>query len=426
MPGRVVMDGAARVSDSYDTVVSVTPASGGHMVHRQRVEAPMRIAAALALAVALATGAFATVMPGGGLARSDCYVVLHVDGTRAPTTSRLLTCEDGDPTCDLHGQCNDQCLFGLSICINQSGQAGCTPPGALTSVRAHFKPARIQLHPPTALQGDVCSPTLLSGVSVKVRSNGKKAPGQLRASILARAVAGTRPRLDGDIDIIKCLPRVGPCPTTTSTTTIPSTSTTTPTSTASTIPTASTSSTIPTTTTTAPITSTTSTIPTTTTTTTTTTSTTTSSTSTTTTSSTTTTTTSTTTTTLCPPGTYNFNFSVTSSNGGVFTPAKWPGGIDMQGVARCTVTVQRPSGGITVVGSAGDQGTIINAAGRAISALDGACNGNSTNCKGVDPPISCPTNGMIIPIRRCTDNRPSCSLGYTGTAAAVAHVQCVR
>ncbi len=123
----------------------------------------MRILSALAVTLALATDAVATIVPGSGRAISNCYAVLDVEGTTALTTSRLLTCEDGDPSCDLDGQCNDQCLFGLSICINQPGMAGCTPPSALSSVRAHFKPARVQLHPPTELQGNACSPPLSAG-----------------------------------------------------------------------------------------------------------------------------------------------------------------------------------------------------------------------------------------------------------------------
>src|SRR5262245_64219054 len=302
MSGRGGMDSAARVSDTQGTARSAChsvgwvaperfthsgapsprrqcdPVSGGHMVHRLRVGAPMRIAAALASTVALATGASATLIPGGGPARSGCYVVLDVEGINALTSSRLLTCEDGDATCDLDGQCNDQCLVGMSICINQPGLAGCTPPSVLTSVRTRLKPARIQLRPPTVLQGSVCSSPLTTGIAVKVRPNGNKAPGQLRASILAKAGAGTRPRVDGDTYIIKCLPRVGPCPTTTTTTTtVPPTTTTAPaiaptstlpsntttaptTTTSSTIPTIST---IPTTSTTAPTTTTSSTIPTT-------------------------------------------------------------------------------------------------------------------------------------------------------------------
>src|SRR5262249_10483276 len=157
----------------------------------------MRIAAALVATLALATVAVATVVPGSGGATSNCYAVLDVEGTKAPTSPGMLTCEDGDAACDLDGQCNDECLFGLRICINQPGLGGCTPPSALASVRARSKPAGI-LQPPTVHEGNVCSPLLRSMVAVRVRPNGRKAPGHLRATILARAGSGTRPRIDRD------------------------------------------------------------------------------------------------------------------------------------------------------------------------------------------------------------------------------------
>jgi hypothetical protein len=388
----------------------------------------MRIVAALASTVALATGAFATVIPGGGPARSDCYVVLDVEGTKSPASSRLLTCEDGDATCDLDGQCNDRCLVGMSICINQPGLAGCTPPSALTSVRARFKPARIQLRPPTVLQGSVCSTPLTTGIAVKVRPNGKKAPGQLRASVLAKAGAGTRPRMDGDTYIVKCLPRVGPCPTTTTSTTVPTTATTVPT-TATTVPT--TATTVPTASTTAPTTATTSTIPTTSTTTTATTSTI----PTMSTSTTTTTTTSTTPTMPppCPSGTYPFNFTVDSTTGGgLFGPkAAWLGGTVTQAVGRCHVTVQAPSGNVTVTGDApgADHWTITNVTGFSSCDFVGTCvahGGSCTNCTGVDAPVFCSGNGTVMGTPSCTNDRPWCSLGTSGSATALAHVQCVR
>src|SRR5262249_4978663 len=162
------------------------------------------------------------------------------------------------------------------------GLAGCTPPSALTSVRPHFKPASIQLRAPTVLEGNTCSTPLLSGIAVKVRHNGKKAPGQAQATITAKAVVGTRPRAVRDFDSHNPAPGLGACPTPTATTTpspapaqpISTTSPILTTSTTSTIPTTSTTtSTLPTTSTTASTTTTTptSTVPTTSTTTTTTT-----------------------------------------------------------------------------------------------------------------------------------------------------------
>jgi len=66
------------------------------MVERQVREAGdvMRIAAALVATLALATDAVATIVPGSGGATSNCYAVLDVEGTKAPTSPGVLTCED--------------------------------------------------------------------------------------------------------------------------------------------------------------------------------------------------------------------------------------------------------------------------------------------------------------------------------------------
>jgi len=136
------------------------------MVEGQRCGALIRIAAALASRVALATGAFATVIPGGGPETSDCYVVLDVEGNRALKSARVLTCVDGDPSCDLDCLCNDQCLFGLRVCINQPGFAGCTPPSALDRLRLRYRPPTVTLSPPAVLRGAVCSDKVDAGVAV--------------------------------------------------------------------------------------------------------------------------------------------------------------------------------------------------------------------------------------------------------------------
>src|SRR5262245_49595721 len=178
------MDTDSRVSDrrfaarsDRNPVASLSP----ERADRQRIGMLMRVAGVFAVTLALTTPAVATMVPGSGRAISNCYAVLDVQGTGALTSPRLLTCVDGDASCDLDGQCDDRCLFGLSICINQPGLGGCTPPSSLASVRSRFKPAAIQLRPPTVLQGNACSPSLLGSVAVKVRRNGKKSPGQGRA-----------------------------------------------------------------------------------------------------------------------------------------------------------------------------------------------------------------------------------------------------
>src|SRR5262249_16718168 len=168
----------------------------------------------------------ATLIPGGGPEKSDCYVVLAVEGTRALRTKRILECPDGDPSCDLDGLCNDQCRFGLRVCINQPGLAGCTPPRALDRLRLRYSPPTVTLRAPAVLQGPVCSDTVEAGVAVIQRPNvactsaacsGRKRPGRARVTASARAVRGTQPRFARNSYVLRCLPRVGPCPQMTTT-----------------------------------------------------------------------------------------------------------------------------------------------------------------------------------------------------------------
>jgi|SRR5262245_14490101 len=80
----------------------------------------MWIATALASTVAFATGAVATVILGGGPAKTDRYVVLDIAGTSGLTTASTLECVDGESGCDLDGPCNDQCQFGVRACVSSS------------------------------------------------------------------------------------------------------------------------------------------------------------------------------------------------------------------------------------------------------------------------------------------------------------------
>ncbi len=135
-----------------------------------------------------------------------------------------------------------------------------------------------------------------------------------------------------------------------------------------------------------------------------------------------TTTTSTTTTTLCAPHTYNF--SMTSSTGGPFNNAQWPGGLTQQCASPgCCVTMLRPSGDVVIVGTLGDRWQIATVNGYGSCSFTSGCatnGGTCTSCNGVDAPTQCP----LLGIPNCTSNRPSCSAGLNGTAIDAAHVQC--
>src|SRR5262249_47815992 len=185
----------ARVDAEHSIACQVTASNSGGS--GQATSAPVRIA-----------GPPATLIPGSGPEKSDCYVVLAVEGTRALRTKRILECPDGDPSCDLDGLCNDQCRFGLRVCINQPGLAGCTPPRALDRLRLRYSPPTVTLRAPAVLQGPVCSDTVEAGVAVIQRPNvactsaacsGRKRPGRAPGTASARAVRGTQPGSPGTL-----------------------------------------------------------------------------------------------------------------------------------------------------------------------------------------------------------------------------------
>jgi hypothetical protein len=111
--------------------------------------------------------------------------------------------------------------------------------------------------------------------------------------------------------------------------------------------------------------------------------------------------------TVAPPAcaSHTFTFTMTSSTGGLFTDAVWPGGtVTMNGPegATCSVTVQRPSGDIVLVGTLGDAWSVVSRV------------GYGTAVGTAFAPSSCPPLG----IASVTAGRPSCSTGLNGSATA--------
>src|SRR5258706_7137850 len=79
--------------------------------------------------VSLGGMARAVLVAGGGAPRSDCYLAFDVRGARGLST-RAAECTDGDPACDLDGECDRTCRFGVAVCLNQVAPSlpNCTPP----------------------------------------------------------------------------------------------------------------------------------------------------------------------------------------------------------------------------------------------------------------------------------------------------------
>jgi hypothetical protein len=102
------------------------------------------------------------------------------------------------------------------------------------------------------------------------------------------------------------------------------------------------------------------------------------------------------------PG-HNFTFTVFSNSGGSVDPAEWPGGTAVQSTSTgCSVTLNLPSGDVTLAGTLGDAFEVAASNGFSLCTL------NSCNLD------SCPPAGF----GSCTANRPSCSAALNGSGQA--------
>src|SRR2546422_7275114 len=152
-----------------------------------------RVAVYTVSAIALGTMASAwagTTVPGGGRAKSDCYVVLDASGSGAFTAPSTVTCTDGDPSCDQDGACNDSCPLRVRLCVTHPGHPACVAPLSLDSV----KPGSL---PPPGLIGENCGSFVDKTVQVRTRRN-RKRPGKLKIKAQGKAPKGTKPRVDKD------------------------------------------------------------------------------------------------------------------------------------------------------------------------------------------------------------------------------------
>ena len=182
-------------------------------IHRLKLAVPTALVGVLVAGVALAT-----LVPGGGQAGSECYVEFDVLGATSP--KNRLTCEDGDPACDVDGQCGNGCTFSISLCVNQTNVPGCTP-------KPLHQPVFVSQHllPLPSAQGTEAACGAPGMVRVPLlRRHGGKRPGRRKILILARATSSS-PRQDKNLLFLICTPRTGACPTTTTTTSTTTTTT---------------------------------------------------------------------------------------------------------------------------------------------------------------------------------------------------------
>jgi hypothetical protein len=154
-----------------------------------------------------------TLLPGGGKAKSDCYVGFGLSGAPAVLSTKKVECTDGDPGCDLDGVCNNSCRFGVAICVNDDSNLGtCAPPAppdALVEVLPKGNASSLAL--PSPLDVKACGAFSDVDVAVRLRKNGEvRKPGKTKLKVIAKSTA--KPRKDKDSAILLCRPSAEPCP----------------------------------------------------------------------------------------------------------------------------------------------------------------------------------------------------------------------
>jgi len=155
-----------------------------------------------------------------GPKKTGCYAEFDVAG--ATDTKNHQTCTDGDPTCDMDGQCQGTCTFFIQLCVNQTNVTGCMPSALNTKAK---RPLRVKGNllplPVTTGTEAACG----DGMPITVPLKGKT--GRRKLEVTANTT-GRPPREKAFLFLI-CKKRTDACPApgTTTTTTISTTTTTT-------------------------------------------------------------------------------------------------------------------------------------------------------------------------------------------------------
>lgn len=162
-----------------------------------------RLIITMGLLAACVSPAAAGFVPGGGAPKADCYA--GVDVTGITNTAKKIVCVEGDP-CDVGGCGDGKCTFQVSVCVNQSGVPGCTPPASgLDSVKA----GGLKKAVPSTLTSATCGePTTFD---LKLKEHGKRS-NKRAIRMKATAMSGTSPRTDQDAFLFVCMPRTTECP----------------------------------------------------------------------------------------------------------------------------------------------------------------------------------------------------------------------
>ena len=154
-------------------------------------------------------------VPGGGPARTACYVQW---AGITPNQGRNLACQDGDLSCDVDGVQNGVCVLGVAVCVAQTNVPECTPP-TITKVTTRAQPRTIKvgsLHvpvtPPTLtilpISSPTCSHQSIIRLPLRVKKNGRIMP-SVRVTLTGMAVASAKPKKAKNVIRLQCVPNTG-------------------------------------------------------------------------------------------------------------------------------------------------------------------------------------------------------------------------
>jgi len=131
----------------------------------------------------------ALTIPGGGLAKSDCYNGFEV------TTDNSVQSSNVKSVTAL--ACNNTCTFKVMACVGLSDSTGACTAAALSNLQSADLPVPTTLGPANACGVE-------QGVTVTLKKNGKKAnKAKFR---LKGTAASARPKVDKDVLVLKCVP----------------------------------------------------------------------------------------------------------------------------------------------------------------------------------------------------------------------------
>jgi len=159
------------------------------------------------VATLVVTSSATAFVGGGGAAHTDCFAAWQVT-TAGVTANRGPTgvdCQDGDPACDVDGEANGRCTFGISVCTGSTAVAGCVAE-SVTEVAFSRRTERFGLAAPDPAATEAgCGQATVLPVALRTTPRGPRPSRTVILGLTATAASGR----DRDVLRLRCVPNAG-------------------------------------------------------------------------------------------------------------------------------------------------------------------------------------------------------------------------